>query len=338
MHTLDNGNPFTPALQKVIGMLAPNNTPASIRKKLTPWRHFNFWYYNRVMNNYLSPHIEKAFFEAAKGETPEGPKTVNFLAAKAYLKDQEEANGGRQAVTAADGRKFAKIASSHLKMFLFAGHETTASTLCFVYNMLYNRPEALAKIRAEHDAVLGSDLSRTAQVLADNPQLLNSLPYTSAVLKETLRLFPAGGTARDGQPNFFLRHPKTGKQYPTEGWFLFGNSVSFQRSPEFWPRASEFLPERWLAKEGEELYVSLKRGAWRPFELGPRNCIGQEVVQVEIRAILALTLRDFDIEPAWADDAPEVFGEKGYQVFDSGIVGTMKDKFPVRIKLRQPTA
>jgi cytochrome P450 len=232
---------------------------------------------------------------------------------------------------------FAKIASSHLKMFLFAGHETTASTLSFVYNTLYSRPEKLARIRAEHDAVLGTDLAQTAKRLADDPQLLNQLPYTSACIKETLRLWPPAGTARDGQPNLFLRHPETGKRFPTEGWFLFGCSFAYQRSPKFWPRVSEFLPERWLAEEGDELYVSSKRGAYRPFELGPRNCIGQELVQAEIRAILAMTLRDFDIEPQWAEDGPVVLGEKGYQVFPNNITGSMKDQFPVKIRLRQPT-
>jgi cytochrome P450 len=34
--------------------------------------------------------------------------------------------------------------------------------------------------------------------------------------------------------------------------------------------------------------------AWRPFERGPRNCIGQELANMEARVIMACTLRRYD--------------------------------------------
>jgi len=77
-----------------------------------------------------------------------------------------------------------------MKSFLFAGHDTSSSTMCFVYNMLNFNPEALAKVREEHDRVIGP-ASSAAETIKNNPQLLNELPYTTAVIKGTLsHLFP----------------------------------------------------------------------------------------------------------------------------------------------------
>lgn len=40
-------------------------------------------------------------------------------------------------------------------------------------------------------------------------------------------------------------------------------------------------------------------GTWRPFELGPRNCIPQGLVLVELRVILACLVRTYEIKPAY---------------------------------------
>ena len=65
-----------------------------------------------------------------------------------------------------------------------------------------------------------------------------------------------------------------------------------QRSPKLWPEPHAFIPERWLAKEGDPLFPI--RGARRPFEFGPRNCIGQELAMIETKVIMVLMLRQFD--------------------------------------------
>jgi cytochrome P450 len=71
------------------------------------------------------------------------------------------------------------------------------------------------------------------------------------------------------------------------------------RSAKYWLRPDEFLPERWIVPVGHELYP--RHSAWRPFELGPRNYIGQALVMIELRVILACLTREFDLEPAYAE-------------------------------------
>lgn len=69
--------------------------------------------------------------------------------------------------------------------------------------------------------------------------------------------------------------------------------------PEIWPRPKEFLPERWLAQEGDELYSRLAaKYAWRPFEWGPMSCIGQELAMIEMKMALLFVLRDFEFRTA----------------------------------------
>lgn len=284
------------------------------------------------MKNFLAPLVEQGVAKVDSDDIS-NIKTINSLAAQAYISEVRP-----QILMAGKANSIDSVylntAIAQLKIFIFAGHDTTASTLSFAYSRLYRDAAVLTKVRAEHDEVLGPDPSQAAARLAENPSLLNALPYTQAIVKETLRLYPPAGSLRTGVAGFVLTHPDTGKVYPTEGFDIFSASVAIHRRADYWERADEFVPERWLIKEGSE-GLQARKNAWRPFELGPRNCIGQELALLELRAILAMTLRELDFEPAYPADAIEVNGEKAYQVMDVGhITGHIKDGFPVRVKVR----
>ncbi|KAJ5805373.1 hypothetical protein N7474_011260 [Penicillium riverlandense] len=311
LHCQTSKNELHETLKRQIALLWASNAPDQLAMALNPLRPFRMWNNNRIIKNYLRPHIERGIHDHMNGKATRH-KTINSLATKTYFSEPDSSSE----TNAADAHEhFMDILIAQIKIFLFAGHDTTATALSYCYYFLNKSPSALATLRAEHDAVLGPDTSRARVQIAANPALLNQLPYTSGVIKETLRLFPPVGTIRKGLPDFYLTHPETGKQYPTKGFMLFGLSFGVQRAEEFWPRATEFLPERWLAKEGEPLHV--RKNAWRPFEQGLRNCIGQELAQIELRAILALTVREMEIEPVFPDDSPVVFGEKAYQVMET---------------------
>lgn len=61
-------------------------------------------------------------------------------------------------------------------------------------------PEALQKVREEHDRVFGKTFDDTLQALSEDPSLINDLPYTTAVIQETLRMFPIGMIVRNPPP------------------------------------------------------------------------------------------------------------------------------------------
>ena len=186
-------------------------------------------------------------------------------------------------------------------------------------SLLSKHPAALVRIRAEHDEVFGVDLTKVASLLLETPQLINRLTYTNAVMKETLRLFPPASALRGGEPGIELRDSHNNR-YPTEDTNIFVIHQRLQRHPQYWKDPDSFIPERWLVGPEDPLYPP--KGGWRPFEYGPRNCVGQTLVVQDIKTVLAMTLREFDISPAYDEydklhptkELKTVSGERAYQV------------------------
>jgi cytochrome P450 len=303
-------------------------------KTLNPLRPYLLWKYNRTLKRILVPYIQNEFKRQVEQDgfrkiEADGPKTILGLAIAGYLKEAPDA-----AKTGTIDPSFIDDVVAQIKIFLFAGHDTSGATLCFIYYLLARNPSALAKVREELDSVLGPDVRTCAANISRNPNLLNQLPYTSAVIKETLRMYPPAATMREGQKDFFLTHPTTGQRFPTEGFAVLGAAYASMRNPRSWPRPNEFLPERFLARdETDPLYV--KKNHWRPFEQGPRNCIGQEFAQIEMRMMIALTVREFDIVPAYPTDTTKLLGEPCYQVKNlRDVTAHPRDRLPVVVTRR----
>ncbi|OLN87586.1 putative sterigmatocystin biosynthesis P450 monooxygenase stcS-like protein 5 [Colletotrichum chlorophyti] len=323
--------PLFTALTKQVGQLLRDRAPPSLFKALNPFRPFLVRYNNYVIRREALPHIERQMREHLSSERINGSKTVISLAITSYLNEASAAGLGPSAKLDSD---FLDTAISQLKVFLLAGHDTTASTLSFAYYLLDRYPSVLQKVLAEHDEVLGRDTGLAVSNIIDNPTLLNQLSYTNAVLKETLRLYPPIGTVREGAPDLFLTQPATGERFPTDGFMLFISSPAMHRWEALWPEPDKMIPERWLVKEGDPLYPL--KSAFRPFELGPRNCIGQELAMMEMRLILALTIREYAVSPQYAEDAPLFFGEKGYQwMTPAQITSHPKDGMPAKVLRRE---
>ena len=79
---------------------------------------------------------------------------------------------------------------AQIKGFIFAGHDATSASAVFTYHLLSTHPKVLAKVRAEHDKIFGPDVDEVASILCAKPSIINELPYTLAVIKETLRIYP----------------------------------------------------------------------------------------------------------------------------------------------------
>ena len=318
-------SPLYKALKDCTRLLIPEWSPRTIPILFNPLRFYGLWLANKTMRDQLRPLVKA---EMSKGGNIEGSKTILNLALRAYAKEMGAGSAGGTLES-----DFIETTIEQMKMFLFAGHDTTASVLSFTYYSLYQNSDTLAKVRAEHDAVLGPNPSEAADKISANPILLNQLPYTLAVVKEILRLFPPVGSVRAGGPDFFLTHPETGQQFPTEGMMVFSCSFAMQHHPDYWPDPETFKPDRWLAKNGEA--SQQRKNTWRPFELGPRGCIGQELAMTELKLILALTVRELDIIPSYDKDAPKLFGSPAYQAdVYAELTSHPKSGMPVMIKKR----
>ena len=285
-------------------------------QQLHPLRPFIHWYNTYQMDQFLSPLVDERF-NKLKGACKSGEassnkfgntKSVINLALLAYLKDNPHIEN-----PAGMDPHFKNTVINQIKLFLFSGHDTTSSALCYILYLLSTHPHALSALRTEHNTVLGLDLHKATARLSQDPYLLNKLPYTTGVIKESMRLYPAASTTRRGEPSFAITDPRNGMKYPADSkTFIWLVSHACHRDPALWPRATEFLPERWLAKEGEELWP--KPGAWRPFELGPRTCIGKELSMLELKIVLCLTARRFEVKAVYEElDAEEDGGFRSFK-------------------------
>lgn len=306
-----------------------------------PLRPFIFWYNTRQMDQYISRELEARYAAHRDGQGPDRHnlrKSIIDLALEAYL-----AENSSKTTSSAKGMDstFKSVATSQIKAFLFAGHDTTSTTLCYILHLLSKNPPALQRLLSEHDSVFGPDLAQTASMIEDNPLLLNKLTYTVAVIKETLRLFPPASSTRAGEPGFSITDQE-GRSYPTDGFLVWSIHHAIHRDPSYWPEPTSFLPERWIVPPGHVLHPSTK-GAWRPFEFGPRSCIGQELAMLEMKIVLAMTAREFDIRAAYDEwdglkgrKGPKaVDGERAYQMMSGGA--RPSDGFPCRVEVRDRT-
>jgi cytochrome P450 len=236
---------------------------------------------------------------------------------------------------------FKQLAKPQLRMFLYAGHDTTSSTLLYCYLLLSRHPEVLEKVRKEHSEIFGANFSieDLAGLISEDPTLLNHIPYTLAVTKEVLRLFPPAGSMREGRSGLFFTDEK-GNRYPSEGCHIWTLTLAMHHRTDVFVRPEEFLPERWLVGSDDPLYP--KKASWRPFEWGPRNCIGQTLALSELKVALVMTVRLFDITPAY-DEWDEIHPRKGIKTVDGNRVYQSEmggggahpvDGFPVRVTLR----
>jgi cytochrome P450 len=62
-----------------------------------------------------------------------------------------------------------------------------------------NHPEILEEVRREHDVILGTNVSLAGEILRKDPDVIIKLPWTFAVIQETLRLHGTAGAIRAGE-------------------------------------------------------------------------------------------------------------------------------------------
>ena len=336
MNAQKSENEFVTAFRQTMSwfLKQPEYNPFSLWNPVRPLIHeIN----RRKMNRYLGKVIDDRFSAKTHDQAElnvkfgkRRPQPVIDLALDVYAKELGSSPAGDKVDPA-----FKAAAINHIKLFLFAGHDTTASTICYAIYELSKHPVALGMILEECDAVFGPNAMQTAERLKDDPYLINKLSFMTAVIKETLRLWAPASTLRKAPPGFYLHHD--GKQYPTEGFVIWPVIYALQRDPNLWPFPDSFIPERWTVDDRDPLCPP--KGAWRPFELGPRSCIGQDLALIESKVILVLVLRHFIFEPKYKElDSKSVCqdirttpdGERAYQV----MIATAKPAqgMPVMVK------
>lgn len=165
-----------------------------------------------------------------------------------------------------------------VKIFLFAGHDTTATALTFACRLLGRHGQVQDRLRSEAGH-LGSGPSWDAKAV-------RALPYTTMVLQEATRLYPSAPfLAR----NVVDETEICGCRIPAGADVSIGIWVVHHRE-DLWPDPYRFDPERFAPDDPQQCH----KLAWMPFGHGPRGCIGQRFAMLEAGIVLAGLVRDFE--------------------------------------------
>ena len=272
-----------------------------------PIRPARSWFYEQVFNRELAARVREQIalerqqnVEAAKDEKVTLTRSITRLALSGLDPDAA----------------LVRSTVAQIKSFLFAGQDTTATLIqwmCFELSKATWSPSSAAivkKLAEEHDSVFGSTggpfnaldiMGRTDEEGSKETEAIlgNRLPYTTAFIKETLRLHPPAATARlapelspEHPTPYVLRMPTASgeeKNVQVNGLRVYNSQHLIHQNKAVWGDDSHvFRPERWL---DEKYMAGIPTGAWRPFERGPRNCIGQELAMVEAKVVLCAVTR-----------------------------------------------
>ncbi|XP_022102018.1 cytochrome P450 4F12-like [Acanthaster planci] len=181
--------------------------------------------------------------------------------------------------------------TDEVNIFLFAGHETTATTTTWLLYNLARYPEHQTKVREEVDKILEKrDSDRI------NSEDLSHMEYMSLVIKETLRMYP---------PAVLLSRTLTAP-YDVDGVILppgtlvAFNTYQLHHNPTVWGEDHmDFKPSRFLP----ENFTKMDPFSYVPFSAGPRNCIGQHFAYNQIKVLVGRILRQFRL--SLVDGEPE---------------------------------
>ena len=159
----------------------------------------------------------------------------------------------------------------------FAGYETTTTTLAWLFYLLTTHPQVADKLKTE---IIQTDINITTS--------RRQLPYLDAVMKETLRLYPAAW--------LFDREPKEdveiGGYNIKKGQTIYISPYLVQRKSDYFEKPTEFIPERFL----QNTESTLPHFAYFPFGGGPRVCIGQTFALHTTTLILTTLLPQLQFE------------------------------------------
>lgn len=163
-----------------------------------------------------------------------------------------------------------QVRDEALTLFL-AGHETTANALSWTWWFLSGHPDAETALHAELDRALAG----RPPTSEDLPRL----PYTDAVVAESLRLRPpAWAMGRRA-----VRETRIGGETVPSGSIVVVSPWLLHRDARWWPDPDAFRPERWTRQEN----IERPRSSYLPFGAGPRMCIGEPFARIEAVLLLA---------------------------------------------------
>ena len=192
----------------------------------------------------------------------------------------------------------------NMMIILFAGHDTTGHTMTWLTYELARRPDYQKRLQAEVDELF-DDLEKEGRSMS-YPDDMVRMPFLTRCIMETLRkwVIVPNGTFRQLAYDEYVAAPTdVGDERSVlvpKGTFVQVQAWTRHRNPKLWgDDVNEFNPDRKF--EGTELWDNQPFAAYNPatprfspFSFQPRDCLGKNFAQMEMRTILPQMFRHFD--------------------------------------------
>lgn len=180
--------------------------------------------------------------------------------------------------------------------FLFASQDATSSASTWLFQLMADRPDVLDRVREENLIARNGDKN-----VRFSMDLLESLPYTRAVVKETLRYRP---------PVIFVPYlvkksfPVTDSYTVPKGSMIIPSCWPALHDPEAYAEPDTFNPDRWITGDAET-----KTKNWLVFGTGPHYCLGQTYAQLNLIGMIgkASMFMDWEHKATKQSEDIEVF-------------------------------
>ncbi|KAK7316392.1 hypothetical protein VNO77_35405 [Canavalia gladiata] len=167
---------------------------------------------------------------------------------------------------------------------IMGGTDTTSVTLVWAICLILKNPLVLKKAKAELDIQVGKER------FIDESDI-SKLVYLQAIVKETLRLHPAGPLSG---PREFTENCTLSGYNIKKGTRLITNLWKIHTDPNVWSDPLEFKPERFLTTH-KDFDVRGHHFEFLPFGSGRRICPGITFALKMVHLTLASFLHSFEI-------------------------------------------
>ncbi|NXS30473.1 CP3AO protein, partial [Pomatostomus ruficeps] len=247
-------------------------------------------------------------FRKMKKEREKGNSTDRGDFLQLMIESQNSHDGSKSAETGLDKTLSDEEILAQALIFVFAGYETTSSTLSYIAYNLATHPDVQQRLQDEVDAHLPNKATPTYNAITQ-------MEYLDMVVNESIRLYPAGGRLeRVCKKTVELN----GVTIPKDMVVTIPAFV-LHRDPQYWPEPDEFRPER-FSKENKE---SIDPYTFLPFGAGPRNCIGMRFALLVVKVAVVVLLQNFSFRTCRETPIPLVLDTKGF----------MQPKKPIVLKM-----
>lgn len=198
--------------------------------------------------------------------------------------------------------------TSQVFSFYLGGFETGASGLCFAAHEIAVNPHIQAELQQEIDQVLEETNGQPSY------EAINDMAYLSAVINESLRMYPPTPMidrlcVKDFELPAAL--PDAKPYLVKKGMIVWIPFYSLHHNPKYYPEPEKFKPERFLNKERD-------CGAYYPFGIGPRMCIGNRFALLQMKVLLFHLLARCDLKICEKTPIPLKFRKGGFLLEPAG--------------------